>query len=447
MTAVTFKGGVHPPDGKEKTKGLAIESITPPEEIVLPLSQHIGAPAKPCVAVGDEVMVGQVIANAGGFVSARIHASVSGKVKCIENRPGSNGLEVPSIVIENDGEDRTVELVGAGGDWSNSDIDVLKKYVQDAGLVGMGGATFPTHVKLSPPSDKKIDAIILNGAECEPMLTADHRLMLESPDSIIDGLKIAMKILGAKQGIIGIEKNKPDAIDVMSKAASGKGVSVTPLTVKYPQGAEKQLIDACLNRQVPSGGLPMDVGVLVQNVGTSSAIADAVIRGRPLIDRIVTISGSAVKTGGNFRARLGTPISVLIEAAGGVTGKLSKLIAGGPMMGFAQHTDAFSVTKGTSGVLLFDEADVERRPPEPCIRCGRCIRACPMNICPTEIATLGRLGLVEEARSADAMDCIECGSCAFGCPSRIPLVQEIRLAKAMIIQAQRKEKQGSNHGK
>ena len=442
MTAVTFKGGVHPPDGKEKTKGLAIETVAPPAEIVLPLSQHIGAPAKPCVEVGDEVKMGQIIADAGGFVSARIHASVSGKVAKIENRPGANGLEVPSIVIENDGEDNAVDMAGAGDGWESSDADALKKCVQDAGLVGMGGATFPTHVKLSPPPDKKIDTIILNGAECEPMLTADHRLMLESPESVIDGLRIAMKILGAKQGLIGIENNKPDAIEVMTKAASGRGVTVTPLTVKYPQGAEKQLIDACLDRQVPSGGLPMDVGVLVQNVGTAAAMADAVIRGRPLIDRIVTVSGSAIETGGNFRARLGTPISVLIEAAGGVSGRLSKLIAGGPMMGFAQHSDAISVTKGTSGILLFGEADVDRRPPEPCIRCGRCIRACPMRICPTEIAAFGRAGMVEEAAGADAMDCIECGSCAFGCPARIPLVQEIRLAKTLILKAKRKEKQG-----
>ncbi len=440
MTAVTFKGGVHPPDGKAKTQGIAIEAVPPPEELVLPLSQHIGAPAKPCVEPGDEVLMGQVIAEAGGFVSAKIHASVSGKISAIEPRPGMNGLAVPAIVIENNGEDRAVEMTGAGTQWSDLDVDTLKKYVQDGGLVGMGGATFPTHVKLSPPPDKKIDTIILNGAECEPMLTADHRLMLESPASVIDGLKIVMRILGAPKGIIGIEKNKPDAIEIMEKAAAGQGVSVVPLTVKYPQGAEKQLIDACLDRQVPSGGLPMDVGVMVQNVGTAAAIADAVVKGRPLMDRIVTVSGSAVKNGGNFRARLGTPISLLIEAAGGVAGPLGKLIAGGPMMGFAQHSDAISVTKGTSGVLLLSESEVDRRPAEPCIRCGRCIRACPMRICPTEIASFGRAGLVAEAQNADAMDCIECGSCAFGCPARIPLVQEIRLAKALIAQSKRKGK-------
>jgi electron transport complex protein RnfC len=351
------------------------------------------------------------------------------------------GTASPAIVIENDGEEREAPMSGQGDSWESADTETLKKCVSDAGIVGMGGATFPTHVKLSPPANKPIDAIILNGAECEPMLTADHRLMLESADRVVMGLRIAMKILRAKQGFIGIEKNKPDAIEVMQAAIiKHKEIQVMPLTVKYPQGAEKQLIDACLDRQVPSGGLPMDVGVLVQNVGTAASIADAVVDGRPLIERIVTVSGSAVKTGGNFIARVGTPISVLIEAAGGVQGELGKLISGGPMMGFAQHAADIPVTKGTSGILLFSVGDLDPRDPDPCIRCGRCIRACPMRISPTEIAAFARARMVEETVAADAMDCIECGSCSFGCPSRIPLVQEIRLGKALIAQSKRKGK-------
>lgn len=441
MSGVTFRlGGVHPPEGKERTATIAIEPAPVPSEVVIPLSQHIGAPAKPEVEPGDEVLMGQMIGSPGGFVSARIHSSVSGKVKAIEPRPGAMGVDVPSVVIENDGEDRASEMTGIGPDWRTQPAEALKELVANAGLVGMGGAAFPTHVKMSPPPTKLIDTVILNGAECEPILTADHRLMLEFPEDVVTGLQIAMRILGAQRGYVGVEMNKPDAILTLQESAKGSGTEVVPLTVKYPQGAEKQLIDACLHRQVPSGGLPMDVGVVVQNVGTAKAIADAVVRGRPLLDRVVTVSGSAVERGANLRARIGTPVSALIEACGGVKGDLGKLIIGGPMMGFSQYTDEISVTKGTSGVLLFSRAEVDTRKPAPCIRCGRCIRACPMGISPTEIATFARNEMVDEAIAANTMDCIECGSCAFGCPSRIPLVQEIRRGKALIAASKRKSK-------
>jgi Na+-translocating ferredoxin:NAD+ oxidoreductase subunit C len=439
LKPVTFKGGVHPCDGKQRTQGMAVVPVAPPEKAVIPLAQHIGAPAKPCVAVGDEVLLGQIIAEPGGFVSAKVHASVSGKVAAIEPRPSASGVNGMCIVIENDGEDRPVDMQGIA-DWQSAEADTLKQKIAEAGIVGMGGATFPTHVKLSPPKDKPVDAVILNGAECEPMLTADHRLMLERPADVVEGLQIVMKILGASKGLIGIEQNKPDAISAVEKAVKGTDIQVVPMVVKYPQGAEKQLIDACLSRKIPSGGLPMDVGAVVQNVGTAAAIADAVVRGRPLIERIVTVSGSAVREGGNFKARLGTPVSSLIEAAGGVSGRIGKLLAGGPMMGFTLHNDQVPVTKGTSGILLLADKDIRKKAPDPCIRCGRCIRACPMRIAPTDIAAYAGAGMVEEAERADALDCIECGTCAYGCPSRIPLVQEIRRGKALIHAAKRKKK-------
>jgi len=342
------------------------------------------------------------------------------------------------VVIDNDGEDRPAERSGLGDAWSDASPDEIKDKIGQAGIVGMGGATFPTMVKLSPPAAKPIDTVILNGAECEPMLTADHRLMLESPEDVVRGLQIVLKVLGAKSGFIGVEENKPDAVETLRKAAP-KGIEVVPLKVKYPQGAEKQLISACLGRSVPSMGLPMDVGVVVHNVGTAKAISDAVVLGKPLIERIVTISGSAVERPANLLVRVGTPIREVVDFLGGVRGDLGKLIVGGPMMGFAQRTDEAPVTKATSGLLLFSRDEVRTDPPLPCIRCGRCIRACPMRISPTDIASYSRLKMTEQAEAADAMDCMECGTCAYGCPSGIPLVQEIRLGKALI-NASRKKK-------
>lgn len=440
MKAVTFRGGVHPRYQKDRTAKLAVEKMPPPQELVIPMSQHIGAPAKPVVEAGDEVLVGQVIGEPLGFVSTYIHSSVSGKVKAVEPRLSMMGSPVMSVVIENDGEDRLAPMEGLGDSWPEATAEDLKDRIAKAGLVGMGGAAFPTHVKLSPPSDKKIDTVILNGAECEPYLTADHRIMVEQPEQVVTGLLIAMKVVAAKRGVIGIEENKQDALAAMQKAAQGKGIEVLPLEVKYPQGAEKQLIDATLKRQVPSGGLPMDVGVVVQNVGTAAAIADAVLKGKPLYERVMTLSGSAISQGANLLVRVGTPVSAIIERCGGIIGDLGKLISGGPMMGIAQSTDEVPVVKGTSGILAFSRGEVDDRDPGPCIRCGRCVRACPMRLAPTEISSFSVRGLYESAEKADAMDCIECGSCSFVCPSRIPLVQQIRLAKAAILAARRKQK-------
>ncbi|MBW2276759.1 MAG: electron transport complex subunit RsxC [Deltaproteobacteria bacterium] len=439
MRAVSFKGGVHPSYSKDRSSDCAISELPAPDEIAIPLSQHIGAPAKPCVGKGDEVLIGQPVGEPAGFVSVPVHSSVSGKVKAIEPRPGAMGQPVMSVIVTNDGEDRQVDFEGLGDSWKSADAGDIKELIKNAGLVGMGGAAFPSHVKLSPPPDKPIDTLILNGAECEPYLTADHRVMVERPADVLTGLQIAAKVLGAEKLIVGIERNKPDALDAISAAAEGTRVEVVALKVKYPQGAEKQLIDACLERQVPSAGLPMDVGVVVHNVGTSTAIADAVVAGRPLFKRVVTVTGAMVAEPANLTMRVGTPVAVAIERCKGDLEGTGKLILGGPMMGFTQHTDQVPVTKGTSGILLLAPEDVDTREPGACIRCGRCVEACPMRLVPTDIANLGSRGMYDDADKADALDCIECGSCAFDCPARLPLVQEIRLAKAAIMAAKRKQ--------
>lgn len=438
MTA-TFSGGIHPAYNKELANSSAIEELPPPEVAVVPVGQHIGAPAKPVVKKGEEVKVGQVIAEAGGFVSAPVHAPISGKVKIIEPRHHPMGRRLESIVIEADGEDVWAEPMEAL-DPDEADRETLVNRIREAGIVGMGGATFPTHVKLSPPKGKTIDTVILNGAECEPYLTADHRVMTEEAEDVVDGLVIVRKILGAKRAIIGIEVNKPDAIEAIEKAAKGKGVDVIGLEVKYPQGAEKQLIDATLGRQVPSGGLPMDANVVVQNVGTSAAISIAVREGKPLLRRVTTVTGSIVKEPKNLLCRVGTSVSTAIEACGGLTGEPAKLILGGPMMGMTQYTDEIPIIKGTSGILLLAPDEVSQEPEGPCIRCGECVRACPMGLRPTDIATLSALERYEEAADEDALDCIECGSCSWGCPARILLVQRIRHAKTQILAARRRNK-------
>lgn len=438
MTVLTFKGGIHPKYNKDRTANKSIEQINAPKEIIIPLSQHIGAPARACVDKGDVVLKGQIVGEAGGFVSTPVHSSVSGQVLGIEPRPGAMGVDVLCVVIENNEQNETVELRGAP-DWQKADNDSLKEQISSAGIVGMGGATFPTHVKLSPPDDKPIDTIILNGAECEPYLTADHRVMVENAGDVVKGLQIIKKILGAKTALVGIEENKPDAIIAVKKACKGTDVKVIRLEIKYPQGGEKQLIDATLKKKVPSGGLPMDVGVVVQNVGTAKAVFDAVTQGVPLFERVVTVTGSAVPNPGNYMVPIGTPVSVVLEHCGVDLEKAGKLVLGGPMMGFAQYSAAPPVTKGTSGILVFDEKDVQQTTPLPCIRCGRCLDACPMKLVPADIAAFCDNRMYEKAAENDAMDCMECGSCAHQCPSQIPLVQKIRLAKSEIMAAKRKK--------
>ncbi|MBN2135949.1 MAG: electron transport complex subunit RsxC [Acidobacteria bacterium] len=429
----TFRGGVHPHEYKELSEEKPIEKAKIPEKVVLPLSQNLGAPAKALVEVGAEVKIGQKIADAGGFVSVPLHAPISGKVTSIGNFLHPNGHLAPCIVIEKGDGPQEMELKEVKG-WEKLAKDKVLDAVKEAGLVGFGGATFPTHVKLSPPKDKPIDTIILNGAECEPFLTADHRLMLEQPEGIVEGLKILMKITGAKQGIIGIENNKMDAAKALADTiGDDKDIKVVVVKVKYPQGGEKQLIKSVLNREVPPPpGLPMDVGVVVQNVGTAVAVYEAVRYNKPFIERVVTVSGRGVKESKNLMVRIGTLMADLVDQCGGVTDDVDKIIMGGPMMGLSQFDLTVPAVKGTSGILIMRNGDTQTYEEQTCIKCGRCVQACPMKLVPNMLVKLVDNGRFEEAEQMNAMSCIECGSCSFACPAKIWLVQKIKYAKAEI---------------
>jgi len=444
MTKIaTFKRGIHPEYQKELTSDKPITTSSLPSRVVIPLSQHTGAPAKSEVNIGDEVKRGQLIGSSTGFVSAPVHASISGKVVAIADFLHPSGRMIPSIVIEGDGKDEVVPLK-ENIDYMNLGVDEIRTIIKDAGIVGLGGAAFPTSVKLSPPKEKPIDTVILNGAECEPYLTADHRLMVERPQEIVEGLKIIMKTLGVKDGYIGIEENKPDAIEAMKTAVSSEesaysllptpySIEVYPLKVKYPQGAEKMLIKAIKGREVPIRGLPMDVGVVVQNVGTALAIYEAVRFGKPLIERVVTVSGKGVREPKNLMVRIGVLISDLVTQCGGLVDGAVKVIVGGPMMGFAQWSLDVPVVKGTSGILVFTEDEyVSSEEYFACIRCGSCIDVCPMGLNPSMLSILSEKGRYEETKEYNLFDCFECGSCAYVCPSSRPIVQFIRLAKSLV---------------
>ncbi len=430
----TFERGVHPHDSKELTAHKPIEEAHHPKRVIIPLSQHIGAPAKAEVKIGDEVKRYQLIGSPPGFVSAPVHASISGKVIAIGDFLHPSGRMIPSIVIESDGKDEALPLID-NTEYLDLSPDEIKRLVRDAGIVGLGGAAFPTSVKLSPPKEKPVDTVILNGAECEPYLTADHRLMVERPAEIVNGLKLIMRALGVSRGFIGIERNKPDAIKAMKNATVGEGsIDVRELTVKYPQGAEKMLIKAITGREVPpKGGLPMDVGVVVQNVGTALSIYEAVRYEKPLVERVVTVTGGGVKEPKNMMVRIGMMLSELLEDCGGLVDKAVKVIVGGPMMGFAQWSLDVPVVKGTSGILI--QTEEEFFPSDEyfaCIRCGRCVDVCPMGLNPSMLSILSEKAHYEEAKEYNLFDCFECGSCAFVCPSKRPMVQFIRLAKSMV---------------
>jgi len=440
LKTLTFPvGGIHPPEEKQYTEQKGIENLPLPKRVIIPLQQHIGAPCEALVKAKETVSVGQPIGGAKGFVSAPVHASISGTVTAVAPMPHAIGRDVPSIVIESDGEDRKFEGLSGCEDFLSLSPEDLKAKIQAGGIVGMGGATFPTHVKLSPPKEKPIDTVIVNGVECEPFLTADHRLMLETPEKILGGLSILMKVLGVSRGVVGIEKNKPDAIEVMAKAAAPlPGIEVAPLKVKYPQGAEKQLIKAILNREVPSGGLPMDVGVVVQNVGTAAAIYHTVHDGMPLIERVTTVTGPGIREPKNLRVRIGTPFSELIDYCGGFKGKKGKVISGGPMMGMTQYSLEVPVITGTSGILVFREEDLKLKDSHPCIRCGKCVEACPMQINPSLLGVYVEAGVMDELEGNRILDCIECGSCAFICPAARPLVHLIRFGKSEVMARKKK---------
>ncbi len=440
MKAKAFKGGVHPEGHKEVTQRLSIVGSKLPERVVIPMQQHIGAPCEPLVEVGDEVKVGQKIGDTEAFVSAPIHASISGKVTAIEPYNHPTGAKVKSVIIEADGNDEwSQEVKPPGKSVEEMEPKEILNIIREAGIVGMGGAAFPAHVKLSPPPEKMIDTLILNGAECEPHLTADHRTMIEDPEGVVFGLKAMMKVLGVENGIIGIEENKPDAIKTMQEMAEKESnIIVVPLPTMYPQGAEKMLIEAINGRQVPSGGLPMDVGVVNQNVGTSRAIAQAIREGKPLIERPLTVTGAGINTPANLMVRVGTIVEEIIEQCNGMRDDACKVIIGGPMMGMAQPELDIPALKGTSGILVLTESEISYSEINSCIRCAKCVDVCPINLIPSFLGRAGEKGQVEVAEEYHALDCIECGCCTYVCPASRPLTQWIKIIKAEIM-AQKKQ--------
>jgi len=431
----TFKlGGIHPPENKLSAQA-AIETIPLPKQVTVPVGQHLGAPATAVVKKGDEVKVGQLIAKASGFISANIHSPVSGKVFKIDNVYDSSGYRKPSIIINVEGDewleniDRSKDIIS---EIKLSPKEIVDK-INEMGIVGLGGATFPSFVKLMVPEGKKVDFLIINGVECEPYLTSDHRLMLERGEEMLIGASILMKGLNVTKAIVGIENNKKDAIEHLGKLAQKfKGIEIQPLKVQYPQGGEKQLIKAVTGREVPSGKLPLEVGCVVNNVGTALAVYEAVQKNKPLFERVVTITGKSVKKPSNFLARIGTPIKELIEAAQGVPEDTGKIISGGPMMGKTVINTDIPVVKGTSGVLMMPKNESKRQEPSNCIRCAKCVQVCPMGLAPVLISKTSKLGLFEKVEHERVMDCIECGSCSYTCPANIPLLDYIRYGKNQV---------------
>lgn len=437
MKAKSFPHGIHPPEGKEPTAEKKLESMPPPEKVVIPLHQHFGNPATPMVKKGDEVFLGQKIGEATTLFSANVHASVSGKVLSVDGHIHPFGKPVLSVAIANDGQDRVHPEWEEAEDPFSLEPDQIRQKVKEAGIVGLGGAAFPTSVKITPPKDKPIDTVIINGCECEPLLTADYRLMMEFPDEILKGAELVRIATGADRILVGIEDNKKDAFDLLRQKAETNGAEVMLVKTKYPQGAEKNLIYALLGREVPRGGLPFDVGVIVQNVGTVKAIWEAARKGRPLYERALTVSGNGIKDPKNLFVRIGTPFQAVTDVCGGLSEDVNMLVMGGPMMGLTQWALDMPVIKGTSGILAWSS-------PKPitefaCIRCGRCIEHCPMGLMPTQLMKYVKYEQLAEAESWGALDCVECGCCQYSCPAKIPLVHWIRLGKNQIMSQKRKK--------
>lgn len=436
MGLLTFKGGLHPYDGKELSKDRPIAAYLPKGELVFPLSQHIGAPAVPCVAKGDRVLAGQRIADAGGFVSANIHSSVSGTVKAIEPRVTVSGAKVSCIVVENDGQYEQAEFVPVTERTPEAIIGAVK----EAGIVGLGGAGFPTHVKLSPKEPDKIDTIIINGAECEPYITADYRYMMEIPEQLISGLKLILTLFPKAKGVIGIEDNKPDAIAKMQELCKGESrIEVAPLKTKYPQGAERSLIYAVTGRAINSSMLPADAGCIVDNVATAIAIHEAVTMGKPLYERVVTVTGDAVKEPGNFRVKAGTDAAELVEAAGGFKSQPEKVISGGPMMGMALGTLHVPCGKTFSSLLCFTKDEVAEYEPGNCIRCGRCVEVCPAGLMPTKLSEVADHGDFALFDQLNGCECVECGCCSYVCPAKRRLTQSMKTGRREALALRRKK--------
>ncbi len=436
----TFAHGIHPPERKAFSADASIEVIPAPKEVLLPLVQHLGAPSKPVVKAKQAVSYGEMIAEGTGFVSVPLHATIAGKTQKLANTTLPNGRHVKAIPIKADGDQIAETEVWDeiyGGDWLSTDWDAIPqeeigKAISSAGIVGLGGAAFPTHVKLATNDEKPIDSFIVNGCECEPYLTTDYRLMLEAPEAIVAGAILASRAVGAKDVYIGVEDNKPKAIEALKAAASGTPVKVVTVQTKYPQGSEKQLIVAVLDREVPLGALPLDVGVVISNVATSAAIARAVLRKKPLTHRVICVTGGGITTPKNVLAPIGIRFGELIDFCGGLNDKAARVVAGGPMMGFSFADFNMPVTKGTSGVTVLTNDDLEKAKETNCVRCGQCVDACPMNLVPTKLALACRNKDLELAQRYHIMACFECGSCAYTCPANLPIVQLVRTGKALL---------------
>lgn len=440
MKALTFRGGVHPFDGKDLSKDLKIKEVLPKGLLVYPMSQHIGAPATPIVAKGDRVLVGQRIGESSGFVSAHICSSVSGTVKAVEPRLTVSGAKVMSVVVENDGLYEKAEGIGQKRDYTKLSKEEIRNYIKEAGIVGMGGAGFPTHIKLTPKDDSKIEYVIVNGAECEPYLTSDYRLMLEEPEQIVQGLKIILTLFEKAQGIIAIEDNKPEAIKVMQDMVKNESrIQVKVLKTKYPQGAERQLIFATTGRKINSSMLPADAGCVVDNVDTVAAVNLAVCESTPVIRKIITVTGDAVKTPQNFKVPTGLNYAELVEAAGGFTTQPEKVVSGGPMMGMALFDLNVPVTKISSTLLAMTKDEVAAHEPSACIRCGRCVEACPGYLIPQKLLECSERFDDAGFVALNGMECYECGSCTYVCPAKRRLTQSFKQTRRSIMDARRKK--------